>query len=223
MCFQAQPQNTASSSAGLNQKQTAKVQTGTQVYFAFYNANNWTGSLTSQYLDSPDGNPNDLQIDPERQLGCILRSHRPGGGRDLPDDRRCQRRGRGSGCRTSHYYGHQPHARPSPLGTQAATGIPFTWTTAGATSLSATQKAALDYGDPAPTAGNWPYKSNLRLEYLRGVRSNEQNSSGVDPNTPTINPSGFRSAPACSATSSIRARRGWAVLRPRFPRPGWII
>ena len=33
------------SSAGLNQKQIAKVQTGTQVYFAFYNANNWTGSL----------------------------------------------------------------------------------------------------------------------------------------------------------------------------------
>jgi len=66
MCFQAQPQNTASSSAGLNQKQTAKVQTGTQVYFAYYNPNNWTGDLTSQYLDIPTGGTaNDLQIDPE--------------------------------------------------------------------------------------------------------------------------------------------------------------
>src|SRR5882757_6452692 len=65
MCFQAQPQNSASSSAGLNQKQTAKVQTGTQVYFAYYNANNWTGDVTSQYLDTPTGGTaNDLQIDP---------------------------------------------------------------------------------------------------------------------------------------------------------------
>src|SRR6202034_2658223 len=62
MCFQAQPQNSASSSAGLNQKQTAKVQTGTQVYFAFYNPNGWTGSITSQYLDSANGTT--LQIDP---------------------------------------------------------------------------------------------------------------------------------------------------------------
>ena len=108
MCFQAQPQNTASSSAGLNQKQTAKVQTGTQVYFAFYNANNWTGSLTSQYLDSPDGNPNDLQIDPNVNwdASCVLTGLAEGA--TCPTTGVTSRRGRGSGCRTSHHHGDQP-------------------------------------------------------------------------------------------------------------------
>ena len=64
MCFQASPQNTSASSAGLNQKQTAKVQTGTQVYFAFYNANNWTGSLTSQYLALTGRRTTSVIIDP---------------------------------------------------------------------------------------------------------------------------------------------------------------
>ena len=192
MCFQAQPQNTASSSAGLNQKQTAKVQTGTQVYFAFYNANNWTGSLTSQYLDSPDGNPNDLQIDPNVNwdASCVLTGLAGGAtcattgaanvGAEDPDS------GRVILTATN------PIPVVAPPGTQAATGVPFTWTAGGATPLSAYQQAALNYGDPAATAGNWPFASNMRLEYLRGVRGDEQNSSGVDPNTPTINPSGFR-------------------------------
>ncbi len=192
MCFQAQPQNSASSSAGLNQKQTAKVQTGTQVYFAFYNANNWTGALTSQYLDSPDGNPNDLQIDPavNWDASCVLTG--------LAEGATCPTSGAPSVAAEDPDAGRviitatNPLPVVSPAGTQAATGIPFTWTTAGATSLSAAQQTNLNYGDPAATAGNWPYKSNLRLEYLRGLRSNEQNSSGVDPNTPAINPSGFR-------------------------------
>ena len=192
MCFQAQPQNTASSSAGLNQKQTAKVQTGTQVYFAFYNANNWTGSLTSQYLDSPDGNVNNLQIDPNVNwdASCVLTG--------LAEGATCPTTGAASVAAEDPDAGRvmltatNPLPVVSPTGTQAATGIPFTWTAAGATSLSAAQQSNLNYGDPTASAGNWPYKSNLRLEYLRGVRGNEQNSVGVDPNTPTINPSGFR-------------------------------
>lgn len=192
MCFQARPQNSASSSAGLNQKQTAKVQTGTQVYFAFYNANNWTGALTSQYLDSPDGNPNDLQIDPSVNwdASCVLTG--------LAQGATCATTGAASVAAEDPDAGRviitatNPIAVAGPAATQAATGIPFTWTAGGATSLSPFQQAALDYGDPAPMAGNWPYTSNLRLEYLRGLRSNEQNSSGVDPNTPAINPSGFR-------------------------------
>ncbi len=63
MCFQATPTNTSQSSAGLNQKQTAKVQIGTQVYFAFYNPATLAGSLTSQYLDQDATNPNLLSID----------------------------------------------------------------------------------------------------------------------------------------------------------------
>ncbi|HTV97608.1 MAG TPA: hypothetical protein VME42_16505, partial [Steroidobacteraceae bacterium] len=36
MCFQATPANLSQSSAGINQKQSAKVETGTQAYFAYY-------------------------------------------------------------------------------------------------------------------------------------------------------------------------------------------
>ena len=66
MCFNANPANASSSSGGINQKQTAKVQTGTQVYFASYNPSTLAGSLTSQYIGQPvgDPNPNDLIISP---------------------------------------------------------------------------------------------------------------------------------------------------------------
>jgi type IV pilus assembly protein PilY1 len=183
MCFQAQPQNSASSSAGLNQKQTAKVQTGTQVYFAFYNANNWTGSLTSQYLDSPDGNPNDLQIDPNVNwdASCVLTGVLSG--------QTCAKTGVAGPTAAE-----DPNAGRVMLtynGT-TQTGIPFTWSSTGTTALSSNEQSNLDYGDPTPGVGVWPQVSNWRLEYLRGVRSDEQNAYGVDPNTPTINPSGFR-------------------------------
>ena len=57
-CASRRSRRTLRRSAGLNQKRVAKVQTGTQVYFAAYNSNNWTGFLTSQYLavaTAPDG------------------------------------------------------------------------------------------------------------------------------------------------------------------------
>ncbi len=50
MCFKAASANTSGSSATVNEKQAAKVQAGTQAYFAFYNPNNWTGALTANYL-----------------------------------------------------------------------------------------------------------------------------------------------------------------------------
>jgi len=181
MCFQAQPQNSASSSAGLNQKQTAKVQTGTQVYFAFYNPNGWTGSLTSQNLDSPDGNPNDLQIDPavNWDASCVLTGNVAG-----------------ATCATT---GAPNVAAPDPdsgrtiLTSSGGTGIPFTWSSTGATPLSSGEQSNLDFGDPSPSTSTFPSNANMRLEYLRGARSHEQTTAGVDPTMSTPpNPSGFR-------------------------------
>jgi type IV pilus assembly protein PilY1 len=184
MCFQAQPQNSASSSAGLNQKQTAKVQTGTQVYFAFYNANNWTGALTSQYLDSPDGNPNDLQIDPavNWDASCVLTG--------LAGGAYCAKTGQPNAPAPDPDAG-RVMLTYNPSGT-TPTGIPLTWSSTGATALSASQQANLDYGDPTPATSVFPQTANSRLEYLRGHRGDEQNAYGVDPNTPLVNPSGFR-------------------------------
>ncbi len=157
MCFQATPQNASQSSAGLNQKQTAKVQAGTQVYFAFYNANNWTGALTSQYLDTPTGStdPNALQIDPvvNWDASCVLTGVLSG-----------------QTCPTTGAAG--PIAAEGPtsrtiLSWDGTKGIPFEWT-----NLTVTEQAALDTGDATPI-------NNYRLNYLRGDRSNEQKSNGT--------------------------------------------
>jgi type IV pilus assembly protein PilY1 len=183
MCFQAQPQTSASSSAGLNQKQTAKVQTGTQVYFAFYNPNGWTGSLTSQNLDSPDGNVNDLQIDPvvNWDASCVLTG--------LAAGATCARTG------APNVAAEDPDTGRAVLTYNGSGGVPFTWTSTGTTQLSAGEQSKLNFGDPSPSTTTFPSNANMRLEYLRGIRSHEQTLAGVDPTmttAPIPNPSGFR-------------------------------
>jgi type IV pilus assembly protein PilY1 len=169
MCFTAEPQNSASSSAGLNQKQSAKVQTGTQVYFAFYNSNNWTGDVTSQFLDTPPGGgANDLQIDPivNWSASCNL----TGGP--------CAKTG---GTVTAQ----DPDSGRVILSWNPATssGVAFKYA-----NLSTGEQSSLDFGD----SGAFPPSSSSRVEFLRGSRADEQNPQGADPNTPTIIPSGFR-------------------------------
>jgi len=183
MCFQAQPQTSASSSAGLNQKQSAKVQTGTQVYFAFYNPNNWTGSLTSQNLDSPDGNPNNLQIDPavNWDASCVLTG--------LAAGPTCAKTGAANAAAPD------PDTGRAMLTWNGGAGIPFTWTSSGSTQLSSGEQTNLNFGDPSASATTFPSNANMRLEYLRGVRTHEQSVTGVDPTmttAPIPNPSGFR-------------------------------
>jgi type IV pilus assembly protein PilY1 len=162
MCFQATPGNASQSSAGVNQKQTAKVQTGTQVYFAYYNPSTLSGSLTSQSIDSSDGNPNDLQIDPAINWdgSCVLTGVAASSQCDPPQN-------------PGGPFGPMgPIAAEAPnnrviLTWNGASGIPFEWPT-----LTAGQQAALDAGDAAnPTPPPFNYS---RLNYLRGDRSNEQ-------------------------------------------------
>jgi type IV pilus assembly protein PilY1 len=175
MCFQAIPQNASSSSAGLNEKQTAKVQIGTQVYFAFYNANNWTGSLTSQNLYTPAGDPiaNDLQIDPvvNWDASCSLTGVAAG--------QTCAKTG------AVGPIAPQPTTRTI-LSWNGTSGIPFEWA-----SLTGTQQNLLDAEEAAAaeTITNW------RLNYLRGSRADEQTPLGVDPTTNPVppNPAGLRS------------------------------
>ncbi|MGA2778781.1 MAG: PilC/PilY family type IV pilus protein [Steroidobacteraceae bacterium] len=154
MCFQAQPSNQSSVSAGINQKQSAKVQIGSQVFFAYYNSTNWPGSLTSQSLEAAPGNPTSLIIDPVANwdASCVLTG--------VPA---------GQTCASTSIAG--PTAAEGPgnrtiLTWNGASGTAFEWT-----SLTAAQQAALDTGDPTNTP--------LRLNYLRGDRSNELTPLGV--------------------------------------------
>ncbi len=154
MCFQAQPSNQSSVSAGINQKQSAKVQIGSQVYFAYYNSTNWPGSLTSQNLEAAPGNPTTLIIDPVANwdASCVLTG--------VPAGQSCVATGIAGPLAAE-----APGARTI-LSWNGASGIPFEWT-----NLTAAQQAALDTGDPTITP--------LRLSYLRGDRSNELTPFGI--------------------------------------------
>lgn len=160
MCFQATPATTSQSSGGLNQKQTAKVQTGTQAYFAYYNPTTLAGSLTSQYVGQPvgDPNPNDLVISSVINWdgSCVLTGLAIG-----------------QVCDTTGPTGPIPAEAPANrviLSWNGTTGIPFEWA-----SLTAAQQAELDRGDAVnPTPPPFNYS---RLNYLRGDRSNEQTST----------------------------------------------
>ena len=157
MCFQATPTNTSQSSAGLNQKQTAKVQIGTQVYFAFYNPATLAGSLTSQYLDQDATNPNLLSIDSAItwDASCVLTGAAAG---------QCDSPNGPAGAITA-----QAWASPgrTMMTWNGSSGIPFEWT-----NLTATEQATLDAGDATATPA--PPLAYSRLNYLRGYRGDEQ-------------------------------------------------
>ncbi len=166
MCFQATPQNASQSSAGLNQKQTAKVQAGTtQVYFAYYNPNTLAGSVTSQYLGEPvgDANPNDLAISStiNWDASCVLTGVT------------------GANC------DNNPNAPPGPTPAESnlvrvvfswngTSGIPFEYANLSTTwpLAAANEQSLIDSGDGT----TWPSPPlpSSRLDYLRGDRSNEQ-------------------------------------------------
>jgi type IV pilus assembly protein PilY1 len=152
MCFQAVPAVTANSSAGVNLKQTAQLETGSQVYFAKYDPTTWAGSLTSQNLNTSSTGVVSISSTINWDASCVL----TGGA--------CATTGAASGSA-------QGIDNPSRtiLSWNGSTGIPFTFT-----SLSSAEQAAINAGDVGATSTTQTY----RLEYLRGNRSNEQNSQG---------------------------------------------
>jgi type IV pilus assembly protein PilY1 len=154
MCFQAAPAVQTSSSAGVNQKQSAKVQVGTQVYFAYYNSNNWPGSLTSQYLIPDPNNTINLIYAPTANwdASCVLTGVLSG-----------------QTCAATTAAG--PTAAEGPTNRTIVTwdgtkGIPLEWT-----NLTSAQKTALDTGDSAVNSD--------RLNFLRGDRSKELDAHGA--------------------------------------------
>ena len=153
MCFKAASANQSGSSASVNQKQASKVEAGTQAYFAYYDPNDWTGTVTANTL-----------IDTAGVVTVATVANW---------DASCALTGTGaSGCANTGAAG-PTGAAPAPAArvmltwdTAANTGIPFEWA-----SLNAAQQAALTFGDASPT--------NARLSYLRGDRTNEINSAGA--------------------------------------------
>src|SRR6185503_9517839 len=50
LCFRAQPFELSSSSTGVNEKQSARVENGTQAFFAYYDPNDYSGRVTASDL-----------------------------------------------------------------------------------------------------------------------------------------------------------------------------
>ena len=160
LCFNAAPGDSAATSAGLNEKQTAKVQTGSQVYFAFYNPADWSGSLTAQNL-VVDAVTGFVTISPTSvwDASCVLTG--------VVANQKCVATG------VSGPTAAQGPGSRSILSYNGTTGIPFQYASlSGSWPAPTSQKTAIDLGDATPNTAK-------RVNYLRGDRSNEQNALGV--------------------------------------------
>lgn len=143
MCFKAAQIGTSASSVGLNAQQSAKVQVGSQVYLAYYNPQNWWGQLAAR----------NLVLDPSTDIVSI----NPVANWDAS----CVLTGGACGATNKTSGDAQASANRGLLSWNGSTGIALQWG-----SLSATQKSALDASAASAT-------SSTRLNYLRGVRSDE--------------------------------------------------
>jgi type IV pilus assembly protein PilY1 len=162
LCFKADPSTTAASSAGASEKQSAKLETGAQAYFAYYNPSGWTGRVTASGLGFDSFGNVIIAATPNWDSACALTG--------VPS---------GSTCKTTAVAG--PTAAEAPtsrviLSWNGSAGIPFEYA-----NLSAAQKTAIDAGDSSTVACNstTAYATNDRVNFLRGDRSCEINTSGV--------------------------------------------
>lgn len=165
MCFKAASAVQSGSSATVNEKQAAKVEAGTQAYFAYYNPNDWTGTVTANNLIDTAGVVT-VSTTANWDASCLLSGTDAG----APSS--------GGGCASTNASGPTT-ATPAAASRVMLTwdtvnkvGIPFEWS-----SLNSAQQAALVAGDPA--SATTPSTIANRLNYLRGDRSNEINSAGV--------------------------------------------
>ncbi|MDD5297929.1 MAG: PilC/PilY family type IV pilus protein [Rhodocyclaceae bacterium] len=151
-CFVAEPTE-SSSSAVANTIQAGQVRTGTQVYLASYNPNNWSGSLVSDAIVNTSGVLS-IATAADWDGNCVL----TGGG--------CPTMGTTGGVPTHSITVESPSSRQL-LTWNGSIGIPLQWAR-----LTSAQQSVLNSTD---TSGN------LRLNWLRGDRSNEQTATPAGP------------------------------------------
>jgi type IV pilus assembly protein PilY1 len=162
LCFKATPQTTAASSAGASQRQSAKLETGAQAYFAFYNPNGWIGRVTASSLSLDQYGNVIVGATPNWDADCVLTGVAASGT-----------------CATTGAAG--PVAAQAPTSRTILTwsgtaGVPFEYT-----SMTTSMQATIDAGDntSAACSATSTYQASDRVAYLRGDRSCEINSAGV--------------------------------------------
>jgi type IV pilus assembly protein PilY1 len=150
LCFKSAPAVQSGSSAGVNEKQSAPVESGSFAFFAYYDPNNWIGRVTANALGT-DGNGNvTIATTPTWDASCDLTG--------VPAGQTCSTGVAGPTTAMS------PSSRV--ILTYNGGGVPFEWG-----NLSGAQQTALTQGDALAT--------QYRFNYLRGDRSNELTTAGT--------------------------------------------
>ncbi len=164
LCFQAASLVQSASGAGANEKQSAKIETGIQAYFGYYNPNDSTGKLAAYALGITAAGAITIAQAATWDASCVL-----------------------TGSNACSTMAVSPAVGPAitveaptsrviltQSGAQAlAGGMAFEWN--ASQSPTAAQQAALEYGD---AAANVPAYGEDRLNFLRGVRTNEIPTTG---------------------------------------------
>jgi type IV pilus assembly protein PilY1 len=181
MCFQAAPANTSGSSATVNEKEAAKIEPTTQAFFAFYDPNNWTGTVTANNLIDTAGIVTIATV-ANWDAACVLTGTAAGAPLPLTGP---APPGPVGGCFSTQVSGPTsplPKWNP-PGGAATPTRVMLTWDTSlnvgipfEYTGLNANQQATLDALDSTLTT---PPPASARLSFLRGQRSNEISTGGV--------------------------------------------
>ncbi len=169
LCFKADPATTTGSSAGASEKQSAKLETGAQAYFAFYNPSNWTGRVTASGLGLDTFGNVIVAVTPNWDASCALSGVIAG---DV--------------CQTTGVSG--PTAPQAAMGGarniltwSGTSGIPLAFSSL-TSSPSGGQQALINAGDVSPLPAcnaSTGYSADQRVNYLRGDKSCEVNSAGI--------------------------------------------
>ncbi|RDS84745.1 pilus assembly protein PilY [Dyella monticola] len=157
-CFQATPANIAASSAGINVQQTAQVESGTQIYLAYYHSDNWWGQLEALTLNANSDGSVSIASTANWDASCVLTGGActsTGATTGTAQSSRLLLTSSGSGLGGGINFSNSSF----PSGDAAAFGT-----------LTTAEQNALNSGDNL---------GSLRLAYLSGDRTNEYvNSSG---------------------------------------------
>lgn len=162
LCFRAADLSQSASSAGVNEKQSSKIEQGIQAYFGYYDPNNSTGRLTAYGLGTDSTGAIVINPTATWDASCVLT------GTGISP---CPTTTSTTPVTAEAYTSRVILTQTGQQG--AAGGIPFEWAnlTNGTPPATTNQQQAMDAGDTAPFTAN-------RVNYLRGQRANEIPTSG---------------------------------------------
>jgi type IV pilus assembly protein PilY1 len=182
LCFKADPATTSASSAGASEKQSAKLETGAQAYFAFYNPSTWSGRVTASGLGLDTYGNVIIAATPNWDAACTLSGTVAGS--------TCPTTGvAGPVAPQAPFAGARYILTNSVTASGAGGGIPLVYANLTTTPAGGEQAVinAGDAGPPPPPPppplpacnATTPYSADQRVNYLRGDKSCEINSAGV--------------------------------------------